>query len=326
MRALPSPAALTAVVACCLVGFPAGAAAAAVGPSKQVVIAGHVNKIERNATPSVLNPSSSKDIDAGARPAIKAGTELRILCAGDSITLGTLSDTDGGDGNGYRRQLQADLSKDDVVFAGSTTTPGGTMHDGYFAAWPGKTIQYISDEIGPSLKQRPNMVLLHAGTNDMNENPSTSTEGNDPEAAARRLGALVDKIVVACPDAVVLVAIIIDTCRPEQSPRTRQFQSLIPDVVTRPRLEAGHKVLAANMTSLPVSELRDCIHPTNRGYRLLGDFWYDVMAQVPRDWIQAPVGPDPERSSDGRVVAPAAGAGALAVAAAAVAVLVATCV
>ncbi|GJN73332.1 hypothetical protein PLICBS_007410 [Purpureocillium lilacinum] len=304
MRAPSVPAALTALA--CLVGV---TAAAAVAP-KQVVIASSNAKVERNATPSVLTPS--KDIDAGTRPAIKAGTELRILCAGDSITLGTLSQTDGGDGNGYRRQLQADLSKDNVVFAGSTTTPDGTMLDGYFAAWPGKTIQYISDEIGPSLKQRPNIILLHAGTNDMNENNSTATEGNDPAAAAKRLGALVDRIVAACPDAVVLVAMIIDTCRPEQSPRTQLFQSLIPGAVTRPRLEAGHKVLAANFTAFPVSELRDCIHPTNRGYRLLGDYWYDVMAQVPRDWIQAPVGPDPERSSAGRVAAPPAAAGALA--------------
>jgi len=104
MRAPSVPAALTALA--CLVGV---TAAAAVAP-KQVVIASSNAKVERNATPSVLTPS--KDIDAGTRPAIKAGTELRILCAGDSITLGTLSQTDGGDGDGYRRQLQADLSSE----------------------------------------------------------------------------------------------------------------------------------------------------------------------------------------------------------------------
>ncbi|KAJ6440782.1 carbohydrate esterase family 3 [Purpureocillium lavendulum] len=314
MRAPSVPAALTAIS--WLVG---STSAAAVAANEQLVIGGNA-KVERNATPSVLSPR--QNIDPGSQPAIKAGTELRILCAGDSITLGTMSETDGGDGDGYRRQLQADLSKDKVVFAGTTTTEG-TMHDGYFAAWPGKTIQYISDHIGPSLEQRPNIILLHAGTNDMNENDSTATEGNDPVAAAKRLGTLIDKTVVACPDAVVLVAMIIDTCRLEQSPRTRQFQALIPDVA-RTRLEAGHKVLAANLTSFPTAELRDCIHPTNKGYRLLGDYWYDVMAQVPRDWIQAPVGPDPERSSGGKAAA-AAGAGLLAVVAAAAVAVLATC-
>lgn len=41
---------------------------------------------------------------------IKKGVELRILPVGDSITVGFLSDRDGGDGNGYRGKLQSDLS------------------------------------------------------------------------------------------------------------------------------------------------------------------------------------------------------------------------
>lgn len=82
--------------------------------------------------------------------AVKPGTELRILCVGDSITVGFLSDQDGGDGNGYRLQLRNDLSsksseyygsntfladilfttEDKVVFAG--TENSGSMDDGYY--------------------------------------------------------------------------------------------------------------------------------------------------------------------------------------------------
>jgi hypothetical protein len=40
---------------------------------------------------------------------VKPGTELRILCVGDSITVGYRSDQDGGDGNGYRLRLFDDL-------------------------------------------------------------------------------------------------------------------------------------------------------------------------------------------------------------------------
>lgn len=49
----------------------------------------------------------------GTKPgkALKPGTELRILCVGDSITVGFLSDQDGGDGNGYRLRLLDDLSR-----------------------------------------------------------------------------------------------------------------------------------------------------------------------------------------------------------------------
>ncbi|CCF38733.1 carbohydrate esterase family 3 [Colletotrichum higginsianum] len=42
--------------------------------------------------------------------AVKPGTKLRILGVGDSITVGFLSERDGGDGNGYRLKLQQDLS------------------------------------------------------------------------------------------------------------------------------------------------------------------------------------------------------------------------
>ncbi|EGX89576.1 lipolytic protein G-D-S-L family [Cordyceps militaris CM01] len=226
---------------------------------------------------------------------IENGRELRILPVGDSITVGYGSD-EGGDGDGYRRKLRDDLSGNKVIFAGTETT--GTMEDGYFAAWSGKTIQFISDHVEPSLDQRPNVVLLAAGTNDMNPNPSISTEGNDPVQAALRLGRLVDKIITKYPGAVLLVAVITDTCDPAQAPGTRQFQKLVPRVVQQ-RRDAGHRVLAVDFTSFVRDNgkevLRDCIHPTNSGYWLMGDYWYDFLTQVPGGWIQPPVGGDPQR-------------------------------
>lgn len=163
------------------------------------------------------------------------------------------------------------------------------------AAWPGKTTQYISDYLDESLAQRPNIVLVAAGTNDMNTNSAISTEGNDPAGTAERLGKLVDKVLDACPDAVVLVAMIIDTCDPQQSPRTRQFEALVPGVAKQ-RRDAGKHVLAVDFTTFSTSLLRDCIHPMNESYRLFGDYWYDFVGQIPKDWINDPVGPDPDRS------------------------------
>ena len=49
-----------------------------------------------------------KETEAGE--SVKKGTKLRILPVGDSITVGYLSDRNGGDGNGYRGQLKKDLS------------------------------------------------------------------------------------------------------------------------------------------------------------------------------------------------------------------------
>lgn len=56
-----------------------------------------------NPLPVIANPS---DV------AIKLGIELRILCVGDSITQGFLSETDGGDGNGFRLRLRDKLHRE----------------------------------------------------------------------------------------------------------------------------------------------------------------------------------------------------------------------
>ncbi|KAJ4415694.1 hypothetical protein N0V82_007187 [Gnomoniopsis sp. IMI 355080] len=180
--------------------------------------------------PDVL---SYTGVDPGG--AVKPGTELRIPCVGDSITVGFLSGQDGGDGNGYRLQLRNDLS-----------------------TWSGKTIQYISDHVDESLAQRPNIILIAAGTNDMNPNSAISTEGNDPAGAADRLGKLVDKALDAWPDAVVLIAMIIDTCDPQQSPRIQEFEALVSGVAKQ-RRDAGRHVLAVDFTTFSTSMLRDCI-------------------------------------------------------------------
>ncbi|KAH6989984.1 SGNH hydrolase-type esterase domain-containing protein [Ilyonectria destructans] len=238
------------------------------------------------------SPLNRTDVSPGT--AVKSGTKLRILCVGDSITAGRRSggSENGGLGNGYRLQLRDDLSEDEVVFAGTDVT--GNMTDGYYAAWPGKTIKYISDHVGPSLAQRPNMVLLHAGTNDMDDRSFLSTEGSDPKGAAKRLGNLIDQIIEACPDAVILVAMIIWTCDPHKVSTTPKYQSLIPGIVQERRSNGSH-VLAVDFTTFPNSQLQDCIHPSFNGYQEFGHYWYDFITQIPSSWIKDPVGADPTR-------------------------------
>lgn len=98
-----------------------------------------------------------KPMDAGKQ--VKKDTELRILPVGDSITNGWRSEENGGNGDGYRRELRDDLSSrsrllwqvhsmltieigDKVVFAGTETSETGTMDDGYFVREP--PIRFLS--------------------------------------------------------------------------------------------------------------------------------------------------------------------------------------
>ena len=81
------------------------------------------------------------------------------------------------------------------------------MSDNYNEGHPGFTISQIAAVAGPALAMRPNVVLLHAGTNDLNNSPPPANESYVDAPA--RLGALVDEVVERCPGAVVLVAQII---------------------------------------------------------------------------------------------------------------------
>lgn len=112
--------------------------------------------------------------------------------------------------------------------------------------------------------------------------------------AADRLGNLIDQMISACPDATILVAMIINTCDATQEPNTAEYQAMVPEVVKQ-RFDSGSHVLTVDFSSFPTSDLRDCIHPTNAGYKTFGDYWYDFVTQIPQDWIGAPVGADPER-------------------------------
>jgi hypothetical protein len=164
------------------------------------------------------------------------------------------------------------------------------------AAWSGKTIQYINNHVNESLEQRPNVVLLHAGTNDLDTRSSISKEGSDPMDAALRLGQLIDKIVEYCPDAVILVAIPLSSCD-GYKPKMPEFRALVPGIV-RQRRQDGEHVIAVDFSTFDLNDLRDCLHPTNDGYSIMGDYWYDFLTQVPDGWIEKPVGDDPEREEE----------------------------
>ncbi|KAF5534852.1 acetylxylan esterase [Fusarium mexicanum] len=225
---------------------------------------------------------------------VQDGVKLRILSVGDSITVGSGKGTDG---NGYRKRLGKDLSGNEVVWAGTEKTKGD-MKDGHFAAWSGKTVQYINDHIDPSLEQRPNLILIHAGTNDMKSNRQISTDGNHLQETTKRLKSMVEKMVFKCPDATIIIGMITDVCDREKYHFQRERIKIYRDHVAKLAAELssnGSHVLAADFGPFDDTLLSDCVHPTQKGYQILGDWWYDFIHQIPKGWIKDPVGPDPIR-------------------------------
>ena len=143
-------------------------------------------------------------------------------------------------------------------------------------------------------------------------NPNTATiaeQGSNPTGAAERLGELVDYITNELPDAVVLVAKIINAnskgfgAPPDQhqEERTKEYQDLIPGVVQK-RAQEGKRVLCVDFSNFPMNDDtygdvekgpesgHDGIHLSDYGYELMAKWWYDYIHQIPKDWIVAPKG------------------------------------
>ncbi|KAM5490264.1 hypothetical protein McaMca56_008072 [Microsporum canis] len=177
-----------------------------------------------------------------------------------SITFGYGS----SHGNGYRGELLGKLSGNFVDMIGSVKS--GNMADNDNEGHSGAVIDGIASHTG-AYSQKPNIVLLHAGTNDMN-NPTS------PNTAPARLGSLIDQILRACPDAVVLVALIIPATNADTNGRINLYNDEVASIV-KSRFRSGKHVLLVDMNSmLTDSHLGDGLHPNDEGYSVMADAWF----------------------------------------------------
>ena len=173
-----------------------------------------------------------------------------------------------------------------VTYIGSIRS--GTMADNNNDGYDGYTIAQIQSEAGPALRQRPNVVLLHAGTNDMNDSPPTDPYATAPD----RLGTLIDTVLCTCPDAVVLVAQIINSATASTESRIVTYDDAVPSVVSE-RSNKGFKVYTVDMRSITAADLFDTLHPTDAGYNMMATLWFDALQEVSGlGWITPPVAPD----------------------------------
>ncbi|WP_433791686.1 SGNH/GDSL hydrolase family protein [Actinoplanes sp. CA-252034] len=188
---------------------------------------------------------------------------LRIMPLGDSITVGV-----GSPGkNGWRAELQRRLRSAGVSadFVGSENegTTGDLDHEGH-GGW---TIERIAGIVDRSLAEhRPDVVLLHAGTNNI-------TRSDDPMAAARKLSDLIDRVVAGAPQAEIYVAKIIGTAVASEVPANRAYNALVPAVVQ----EKGPRVHLVDQSTVAGLDIYDAHHPNEFGYRKMAYTWYEAM-------------------------------------------------
>lgn len=112
--------------------------------------------VRRNHVRSSTSLSSPK-IDS-----ISNGIQLRILPLGASIVYGSQSPDQNGFRYGLRNQLV--YNGNPVNMVGSVQS--GTMADNDCEGWPGYVITQVAEKAELSIPSKPNLVLLHVGTND----------------------------------------------------------------------------------------------------------------------------------------------------------------
>jgi lysophospholipase L1-like esterase len=192
---------------------------------------------------------------------------LRVMPLGDSITAGIGSPTHAS----YRKALAHRLLLGglEINYVGSQDSADGTdsQHEGH-GGWG---IDQLSERLdGWLADSRPDVVLVHAGTNDI-------TRGNSPVATADRLSAMIDQIRAARPDAYIFVAQIISSRVPRELAADRVYNKLIPPMVAA---KNDPLIKVVDQSTVAGIDLHDLHHPNDFGYSKMAYNWYRSMESV----------------------------------------------
>ncbi len=204
---------------------------------------------------------------------------VRVMPLGDSITDGY--NVPGG----YRINLWQRMAQGGytVDFVGSgfngPSQLGDHDHEGH-SGW--RIDQLDANIVGWLQSYTPRSVLLHIGTNDMNQN-------HDIANAPARLSALIDKIRANAPTVELFVAQITPESDPTLAARVNAYNATIPGIVT----QKGPLTHLVDMHSaITTADLADGVHPNSVGYDKMGARWFSALQSVPGSMTPAvpPVG------------------------------------
>jgi lysophospholipase L1-like esterase len=236
-------------------------AAMAILAGTTLVPAGAAHAASAHSTAAAPSTAAARSTaTAAARPMV------RLMALGDSITYGT-----GSPGrSGYRIQLQAALKAAgmNVDFVGSQRTglSGDRDNEGHGGWSIGQLDQKVVTWLAAA---RPDIVLLHAGTNNV-------TRGHDPADIAAELSKLIDDISAARPTAEIFVSTIVQSNRPTEKARNRAYNALVPGVVAF----KGPRVHLVDQSAVGGGDLYDGHHPNAYGYSKMSYNFYTAIRRT----------------------------------------------
>ncbi|ALG12055.1 ricin-type beta-trefoil lectin domain protein [Kibdelosporangium phytohabitans] len=192
---------------------------------------------------------------------------VRVMPLGDSITDGF--NVPGG----YRIGLwQRSAGRYTVDFVGSGVNGPAELGDHDHEGHSGWRIDQLDASIVPWIRSaNPRTVLLHIGTNDVNQN-------HDLANAPARLSGLIDKIRAHAPLAEVFVAQITPESNTVREERVRAYNAAIPGVVAQ---KGPHTHLVDMHTGFTTADLADGVHPNAAGYDKMAARWLAALESVP---------------------------------------------
>ncbi|KAI4202324.1 MAG: hypothetical protein LQ348_001533 [Seirophora lacunosa] len=202
-----------------------------------------------------------------------SGFNLRILPLGASIMAGAHSTH----GYGFRKTLYDTLRRTNTVSFVGTQGEAPFVHEGH-GGWD---INSVTSVATAGLRSRPNVILVHVGTNDLINN-------NAVDNAPDRMGALIDRAHSIAPDAVVLIAQILPCSRAGQFNKFVTFNARVASIINQKQVQ-NKKVLKVWMP-ITTEDLVDGIHPGDAGYSKMAQAWIKGLQRAAdKGWIGAPV-------------------------------------
>lgn len=191
---------------------------------------------------------------------------IRIMPLGDSITMGVGST----DGSGYRKRLYNRLVgvDYDVDFVGSQKD-GPTTFDRDHEGHGGFTAPEIAAQAFGWVSANPaDIVLLHAGTNDVEKKPAD-------------IGMVLDEIHRFSTDTWVVLALIINRDWGDHYD-TIVFNKALRSYAEN-RIARGDKIVIVDQEhalDYPDDLADDSLHPNDTGYRKMADVWLQGLLEI----------------------------------------------
>jgi lysophospholipase L1-like esterase len=248
-----------------------------------VAEAGTIKAPAISVTDSTASAGSAvKFVAATPSPTSTPTVPVRLMPLGDSITDGH------GVLGGYRTLLWQELVQtdhDNIDFVGSLSTGPTTLgdkdnegHSGWCidgSCYGVSTTDLVSGIDGWLATYKPDIILLHAGTNDLGS-------GDTGAVTATHLDTLLEKIFTDEPNAIVIVAQIISMNQGAAPPAEEAaYNADIPALITKYKAQ-GRKIEIVDMSGLLTStadyQAGDFWHPSQQGYDKMANAWYPLAS------------------------------------------------